>query len=106
MLGRATALDDADVSSTLTYDGLGQVTRWTATNKHNGYQKITTLTRDEYGRETQRTIETRDAGNTLKDTLTVVQAWSKKTPDNSPYHDTNDSRKNRDPAGRVLRLLP
>ncbi|WP_196815166.1 RHS repeat-associated core domain-containing protein [Photorhabdus temperata] len=78
MLGRATALDDADVSSTLTYDGLGQVTRWTATNKHNGYQKITTLTRDEYGRETQRTIETRDASNTLKDTLTVVQAWSKK----------------------------
>lgn len=78
MLGRATALDDADVSSTLTYDGLGQVTRWTATNKHNGYQKITTLTRDEYGRETQRTIETRDADNTLKDTLTVVQTWSKK----------------------------
>ncbi|CAM3564495.1 putative Nematicidal protein 2 [Xenorhabdus nematophila ATCC 19061] len=78
ILGRATALDDADVSSTLTYDGLGQVTQWTVTSKKNHYTKTTTLTLDEYGRETQRTIETWDARNTLKDTLTVVQVWSKK----------------------------
>ncbi|MDE9463465.1 RHS repeat-associated core domain-containing protein [Xenorhabdus bovienii] len=77
-LGRATALDDEDVSSTLDYDGLGQMRSWTATDKKTRYMKTTLLTLDDYGRETGRTIETRDGSNILKDTLTITQAWSKK----------------------------
>ncbi|MGV7963706.1 RHS repeat-associated core domain-containing protein [Photorhabdus tasmaniensis] len=76
--GRATALYDDDVSSTLDYDGLGQIRSWTATDKKTRYTKTTLLTLDDYGRETGRTIETRDGSNILKDTLTITQAWSRK----------------------------
>ncbi|MCT8345287.1 hypothetical protein LG003_21185 [Photorhabdus kleinii] len=76
--GRATALDDEDVSCTLTYDGLGQVTQWTATSNTTHYTKTTTLTLDDYGRETCRVTETLDGSKTLKDTLTITQAWSQK----------------------------
>ncbi|WP_176414726.1 RHS repeat-associated core domain-containing protein [Photorhabdus luminescens] len=68
--GRATALDEVDVSSSLTYDGLGRVMQWTATSKKNGFSKTTTLTWDDFGRETLRTIKTQT------DTLTVKQEWS------------------------------
>ncbi|MCP9270332.1 hypothetical protein M5U04_20220 [Xenorhabdus sp. XENO-1] len=70
--GRATQLDDADITSTLIYDDLGRVTQWTASNAKTGFSKTTTLTLDDYGRETQRTIAT------PTETLTVKQEWSKK----------------------------
>ncbi|MQL50349.1 hypothetical protein GEA64_21390 [Photorhabdus khanii] len=70
--GRPTTLEDQDVCSRLVYDDLGRVTQWTATSKKTGFSKTTTLKLDDFGRETQRTIET------LTETLTVTQAWSQK----------------------------
>ncbi|MDE9437907.1 RHS repeat-associated core domain-containing protein [Xenorhabdus bovienii] len=75
--GRPTTLEDQDVHSIQFYDDLGRVTQWTATSKKNGFRKTTILELDDYGRETRRTIETRD-GDTLTDTLTISQAWSPK----------------------------
>ncbi|WMV71129.1 RHS repeat-associated core domain-containing protein [Xenorhabdus griffiniae] len=68
--GRPIAARDADIDIDLTYDAASRVKQWTVHDKQHDDTITTTLSFDEFGRETARQIQT------ATDTLTLTQTYT------------------------------
>ncbi|MGP4114433.1 RHS repeat-associated core domain-containing protein [Streptomyces sp. 4N509B] len=69
--GRVSTVADQDMQASLGYDSADRLTTWTAKDS-SGHTLTTTLTLDDFGRETQRTI-THSQGTSW----TLTQTWQK-----------------------------
>ncbi|PHM70683.1 RHS repeat domain-containing protein [Xenorhabdus kozodoii] len=71
-LGRPVEMADEALSVTFSYDAASRLNRWTVQDKKTTQQLMTTLKWDDFGRETERRIESDTDILTLTQTYTVI----------------------------------
>ncbi|WP_340612065.1 hypothetical protein, partial [Xenorhabdus bharatensis] len=80
-LGRPVEAVDKAVTVTLHYDAAGRTDRWTVRDNARGQQLMTTLTFDDFSRETGRRIESGTDVLTLSQTYTLTGQLASRTTD-------------------------